>query len=54
MKTKFGSIILKINNQSIDSADDSVKLLDNLKRGSRNLIVIERNGKLIYRSLISG
>lgn len=47
-------VILKINNQKIDSAELAADLLDNLRRGSRNLLVIEREGKLIYRSLITG
>lgn len=46
-------VILKINNQTIDSAERGREQLDNLKRGSRNLLVIERQGKLIYRSLIT-
>jgi serine protease Do len=46
-------VILKINNQNIDSAKKAAENLDNLKRGSRNILVIERQGKLIYRSLIT-
>jgi serine protease Do len=46
-------VILKINNQDIESAAKAVEYLDNLNRGTRNLIVLEREGKLIYRSLIT-
>jgi serine protease Do len=46
-------VILKLNNQNIDSAEAAAEQLDNLKRGSRNLLVIERQGKLLYRSLIT-
>jgi len=46
-------IILKINNQNIESAEKAVEYLDNLDRGISNLIVLERGGKLIYRSLIT-
>ena len=46
-------VILKINNQNIESAEKAVEKLNNLKRGSRNLLVIERENKLIYRSLIT-
>jgi serine protease Do len=47
-------LILKINNQNIESADHAAELLENIQRGSRTLLVIERDGKLIYRSLIRG
>ncbi len=46
-------VILKVNNTNIRSAEEAVDALDNLQRANRNLLVIERGGKLIYRSLIT-
>jgi len=46
-------VILKINDQDIGSAGEAKKVLDNLPR-RRNSIVLERNGQLIYRSILIG
>ncbi len=46
-------VILKINNETIQSAKKARDILNNLQRGNRHLLIIERDGKLIYRSLIT-
>ncbi len=46
-------VILKVNEKEIDSANDAKNALENLSR-RRNSIVLERNGRMIYRSLLIG
>ncbi len=46
-------VILKINDKDILSLEDAKKALGNLSK-NRNSIVLERNGRLIYRSLLIG
>ncbi len=46
-------VILKVNNLDIDSAERAKEILENLSK-RRNSIVLERNGRLIYRSLLIG
>jgi serine protease Do len=46
-------VILKVNDTDIRSAREAKQALDHLKR-RRNSLVLERNGRMIYRSLLVG
>jgi len=46
-------VILKVNDTDIRSAEEAKKVLEGLSR-RRNSIVLERNGRLVYRSLLIG
>jgi serine protease Do len=46
-------VILKVNNTDIRSAEEAKSVLKNLSR-RRNSMVLERNNRLIYRSLLIG
>ncbi len=46
-------VILKVNEKEIGSAREAKDALENLSR-RRNSIVLERNGRMIYRSLLIG
>jgi serine protease Do len=46
-------VVLKVNDKEIHSAEEAKKALDNLSM-PRNSLVLERGGRMIYRSLLKG